>query len=175
MRESLVFATLNEVIIIFEKKSKESINFRTSLKNEKKVIKSLPAFHTFSSNPVVAHMVERRSKLFAFQHFGTHFLYSTVMNCYATVTNLIRQLSDLCNSYESYLTVIKSMRQLSALSDSYDLCSTVIHSFHQLSALCDSYQLYATVINTMRQLLALSASYYLYATVIGSMRQLLAL
>ena len=106
----------------------------------------------FPSYPGAAHVFERRSKLPAFQHFGTRFLYPTVMNCYATVTNPIRQLLALCDNYESYPTVISSMRQLSVLCDSYELYATAMRSMRQLSALSDSYQLYATVISPIRQL-----------------------
>ena len=106
----------------------------------------------FPSYPGAAHVFERRSKLPAFQHFGTRFLYPTVMNCYATVTNPIRQLLALCDSYKPYLTVLNSMRQLSALSDSYQPYAAVIDSMRQLLALSDSYQPYATVIGSMQQL-----------------------
>ena len=82
----------------------------------------------FPSYPGDPHVFERRSKLPTFQHFGMRFLYPTVMNCYATVTNPIRQLLALCNSYEPYPTVINAMRQLSALSDSYQPYATVIGS-----------------------------------------------
>ena len=124
----------------------------------------------FPSYPGAAHVFER-SKLPAFQHFGTRFLYPTVMNCYATVTNPIRQLLALCDSYESYPTVISSMRQLQALCDSYQSYSTVISSMQQLSALCDSYQSYPTVISSMRQLSVPCDSYQSYPTVTSSMRQ----
>ena len=106
----------------------------------------------FHSYPVAAHVFERRSKLPAFQHFGTRFLYPTVMNSYATVTNPIPQLLGLCDSSEPYPTVINAMRQLSALSDSYQSYTTVISSMRQLLALSDSYQPNATVIGPMRQL-----------------------
>ena len=86
----------------------------------------------FPSYPGAAHVFERRSKLPAFQHFGTCFLYPTVMNRFATVTNPIRQLIALCNSYEPYPTVINAMRQLSALSDSYQPYAAVIGSMRQL-------------------------------------------
>ena len=89
----------------------------------------------FRSYPVAAHVFERRSKLPAFQHFGTRFLYATVMNSYATVTNPIRQLLALCDSYEpyqSYTTVISSMRQLLSLSNSYQPYATVIGPMQQL-------------------------------------------
>ena len=47
--ESLIFATLNKVSIIFEKISfinvKKVLNFIQNLTNEKKVLKSLMAFH----------------------------------------------------------------------------------------------------------------------------------
>ena len=79
--------------------------------------------------------------------------------CYATVTNPIRQLLALCDSYESYPTVISSMRQLWGLCDSYESYATVISSMRQLSVLSDSYQLYATVISPIRQLSALCDSY----------------
>lgn len=49
MRKSLIFATLNEVNIIFGKESfintKKVLNFIQSLTTEKKIIKSLTAFH----------------------------------------------------------------------------------------------------------------------------------
>ena len=124
----------------------------------------------FPSYPGAAHVFERRSKLPAFQHFGTRFLYPTVMNCYATVTNPIRQLLALCDSYESYPTVISSMRQLWGLCDSYESYATVISSMRQLSVLSNSYGLYATVMRSMRQLSALSDSYELYVTVMRSMQ-----
>ena len=134
----------------------------------------------FPSYPGAAHVFER-SKLPAFQHFGTRFLYPTVMNCYATVTNPIRQLLALCDSYEPYPTVINASDnyqrywQLSVLYDSYQLYAAVISSIRQLSALChsnwpyatvmsptDSYRLYATVTSPIRQLLALCDSYQSY-------------
>ena len=104
-------------------------------------------------------VIERSSTLPAFQHFGTRFLYPTVMNCYATVTNPIRQLSAPWDSYEFYPTVIKSMWQLSALSGSFDLYLTVICSIRQLSSISNSYWLYTTVTYPIRQLLALCDSY----------------
>ena len=113
----------------------------------------------FPSYPGAAHVVERRGKLPAFQPFGTPFLYPTVMNCYATVTNPIRQLLALCNSYEPYQTVINAMRQLLALSHSSWLYATVTSPIRQLSALCNSYQSYLPVISSMRQLSVLSDSY----------------
>ena len=122
----------------------------------------------FPSHPGAAHVIERRSKLPAFQHFGTRFLYPTVMNCYATVTNPIRQLLTLRDSYEPYPAVINAMRQLLALSNSYQLYATVM-------ALCHSYQSYPPVVSSMRQLPVLPSSYQLYATVISPIRQLLAL
>ena len=49
MRESLIFATLNGVSIIFEKESfvnaKKVLNLIQSLTNEKKEMKSLTAYH----------------------------------------------------------------------------------------------------------------------------------
>ena len=88
----------------------------------------------FPSYPGAAHVFER-SKLPAFQHFGTRFLYPTVMNCYATVTNPIRQLLALCDSYESYPTVISSMRQLWGLCDSYESYPTVTKKKSSMSLL----------------------------------------
>ena len=53
MRESLIFAKLNEVSIIFEKESfinaKIVLNFIQSLTNKKKVIKFLTAYHARES------------------------------------------------------------------------------------------------------------------------------
>ena len=50
MRENLVIETLYEVSIVFRKEGfineKKVLNFIQSLTNEKKVIKSLTAFHT---------------------------------------------------------------------------------------------------------------------------------
>ena len=50
MSEGLVIETLYEVSIVFRKESfinaKKVLNFIQSLTNEKKVIKSLTAFHT---------------------------------------------------------------------------------------------------------------------------------
>ena len=105
----------------------------------------------FRSYPVAAHVFERRNKL-PLSTFRDAFSLPTVMNSYATVTNPIRQLLALCDSYEPYPTVINAMRQLSALSDSYQSYTTVISSMRQLLALSDSYQPYATVIGPMRQL-----------------------
>ena len=82
----------------------------------------------FPSYPGAAHVFERRSKLPAFQHFGTRFLYPTVVSP-------IRQLLALCDSYEVYATVMSPMRQLSALCDSYQSYPTVMSSMRQLSAL----------------------------------------
>ena len=78
-----------------------------------------------SSYLAVSHVVER-SKLPAFQHFGMRFLYPAVVNRYETVTNSIRHLSSLCNSYQSYPTVISSMSQLLTLCDSDRSFPTII-------------------------------------------------
>ena len=110
----------------------------------------------FPFYPGAAHVVERRSKLPAFQHFGTRFPYPTVMNCYATVTSSMRQLWTLSDSYQCYTTVISALRQLSALCDSYWLYATVTSPICQLSAQCNSYQPYPPVISSMQQLSVLS-------------------
>ena len=105
----------------------------------------------FRSYPVAAHVFERRSKLPAFQHFGTRFLYRLLWIP-------MRQLQTLFDSYQCYATIISAIWQLSVLSDSCQLYAAVISSIRQLSALCHSNWPYATVMSP-------TDSYRIYATV----------